>query len=34
MSIDVEVKDVKHLNRIIADLRGKPTVSGVTRVSG
>jgi GTP diphosphokinase / guanosine-3',5'-bis(diphosphate) 3'-diphosphatase len=34
MAIDVEVKDVKHLNRIIADLRSKPAVSGVTRVSG
>jgi len=34
MSIDVEVKDVKHLNRIIADLRSKPTVSRVTRVTG
>jgi guanosine-3',5'-bis(diphosphate) 3'-pyrophosphohydrolase len=34
MSIDVEVQDVKHLNRIIADLRSKPAVSGVVRVSG
>jgi guanosine-3',5'-bis(diphosphate) 3'-pyrophosphohydrolase len=34
MSIDVEVKDVKHLNRIIADLRSKQAVSAVTRVSG
>jgi len=34
MAIDVEVKDVKHLNRIIADLRGKQAVSAVTRVSG
>jgi (p)ppGpp synthase/HD superfamily hydrolase len=33
MVIDVEVKDVKHLNRIIAGLRTKPVVSGVTRVS-
>jgi guanosine-3',5'-bis(diphosphate) 3'-pyrophosphohydrolase len=34
MVIDIEVKDVKHLNRIIADLRSKPVVSGVARVSG
>ena len=34
MVIDVEVRDVKHLNRIIAELRGKPVVSGITRVSG
>jgi guanosine-3',5'-bis(diphosphate) 3'-pyrophosphohydrolase len=34
MVIDIEVKDVKHLNRIIADLRSKPVVSGVGRVSG
>ena len=34
MMIDVEVKDVKHLNRVLADLRSKPVVSGVTRVSG
>ncbi len=33
MSIDVEVHDVKHLNRIIADLRSKVPVSSVTRVS-
>ena len=34
MVIDVEVRDVKHLNRIIADLRAKPVVSGVARVNG
>jgi guanosine-3',5'-bis(diphosphate) 3'-pyrophosphohydrolase len=32
--IDVEVFDVKHLNRLIAQLRKRPVVSSVTRVSG
>jgi len=32
--IDVEVFDVKHLNRLIAQLRTRPVVSTVTRVSG
>ena len=31
--IDVEVFDVKHLNRLIAQLRTRPVVSTVTRVS-
>ena len=31
--IDVEVLDVKHLNRLIAQLRARPVVSDVTRVS-
>jgi guanosine-3',5'-bis(diphosphate) 3'-pyrophosphohydrolase len=31
--IDVEVFDVKHLNRLIAQLRARPVVSDVTRVS-
>ena len=30
--IDVEVVDVKHLNRLIAQLRARPVVSNVTRV--
>jgi len=34
MVIDIEVRDVKHLNRIMADLRGKPAVSSVVRASG
>jgi guanosine-3',5'-bis(diphosphate) 3'-pyrophosphohydrolase len=32
--IDVQVFDVKHLNRLIAQLRTKPVVSSVQRVSG
>jgi guanosine-3',5'-bis(diphosphate) 3'-pyrophosphohydrolase len=32
--IDVEVFDVKHLNRLIGQLRTRPVVSSVTRVSG
>jgi GTP diphosphokinase / guanosine-3',5'-bis(diphosphate) 3'-diphosphatase len=32
--IDVEVFDAKHLNRLIAQLRTRPVVSTVTRVSG
>ena len=32
--IDVEVFDIKHLNRLIAQLRTRPVVSGVQRVSG
>jgi (p)ppGpp synthase/HD superfamily hydrolase len=32
--IDVEVFDIKHLNRLIAQLRSRPVVSGVQRVSG
>ncbi|MEJ0013080.1 MAG: bifunctional (p)ppGpp synthetase/guanosine-3',5'-bis(diphosphate) 3'-pyrophosphohydrolase [Bauldia sp.] len=31
--IDVEVFDVKHLNRLIAQLKARPVVSSVTRVS-
>jgi guanosine-3',5'-bis(diphosphate) 3'-pyrophosphohydrolase len=32
--IDVEVVDVKHLNRLIAQIKARPVVSSVTRVSG
>jgi guanosine-3',5'-bis(diphosphate) 3'-pyrophosphohydrolase len=32
--IDVEVFDVKHLNRLIAQIKARPVVSNVTRVSG
>jgi guanosine-3',5'-bis(diphosphate) 3'-pyrophosphohydrolase len=32
--IDVEVVDVKHLNRLIAQLRTRPVVNSVARVSG
>ena len=32
MVIDVEVSDIKHLNRLIAQWRGRPVVSGVQRV--
>ncbi|MCA0423498.1 MAG: bifunctional (p)ppGpp synthetase/guanosine-3',5'-bis(diphosphate) 3'-pyrophosphohydrolase [Proteobacteria bacterium] len=34
MLIDIEVWDLKHLNAIIAELRGKPQVSMVERVNG
>jgi guanosine-3',5'-bis(diphosphate) 3'-pyrophosphohydrolase len=34
MVIDIEVQDVKQLNRIMADLRSKPAVSSVVRASG
>ncbi len=34
MIIDLEVWDLKHLNRIINQLRAKPNVSNVTRVNG
>ncbi|MTH97744.1 bifunctional (p)ppGpp synthetase/guanosine-3',5'-bis(diphosphate) 3'-pyrophosphohydrolase [Roseibium sp. RKSG952] len=34
MLIDLEVWDLKHLNRIINQLRSKPNVSAVTRVNG
>jgi guanosine-3',5'-bis(diphosphate) 3'-pyrophosphohydrolase len=34
IGIDVEVFDIKHLNRLIAQLRTRPVVSGVQRVSG
>ncbi len=34
MIIDLEVWDLKHLNRIINQLRAKPNVSSVTRVNG
>jgi guanosine-3',5'-bis(diphosphate) 3'-pyrophosphohydrolase len=34
MVIDLEVWDLKHLNRIINQLRSKPNVSSVTRVNG
>jgi guanosine-3',5'-bis(diphosphate) 3'-pyrophosphohydrolase len=33
MEIDVEVADVKHLNRLISQLRGRPVVGSVARVS-
>ncbi|HEY0439120.1 MAG TPA: bifunctional (p)ppGpp synthetase/guanosine-3',5'-bis(diphosphate) 3'-pyrophosphohydrolase [Xanthobacteraceae bacterium] len=34
MTIDLEVYDLKHLNGIIAQLRAKPVVANVERVSG
>jgi (p)ppGpp synthase/HD superfamily hydrolase len=34
MVIDVEVFDVKHLTRLVTQLRAKPVVSSVTRVNG
>ncbi len=34
MILDVEVADLKHLNGIISQLRGKPVVSKVERVNG
>lgn len=34
MMIDLEVWDLKHLNRIINQLRSKPNVSSVSRVNG
>lgn len=34
MVIDLEVWDLKHLNRIINQLRTKPNVSSVSRVNG
>ena len=33
MVIDIEVFDVKHLNRLIAQLRARPIVSSVARVN-
>jgi len=34
MVIDIEVFDLRHLNTIIADLKARDAVSGVTRVNG
>jgi GTP diphosphokinase / guanosine-3',5'-bis(diphosphate) 3'-diphosphatase len=34
MSIDVEVWDLKHLNAVLGELRGKPIVSRAERVNG
>ena len=34
MLVDIEVRDVKHLNNIIAALRGSPHVSKVERTHG
>jgi guanosine-3',5'-bis(diphosphate) 3'-pyrophosphohydrolase len=34
MTIDVEVKDLKHLNTVISHLRARPVVSKVERVNG
>jgi len=34
MIIDIEVADLKHLNGIISQLRGKPVVSKVERING
>jgi len=34
IQVDVEVFDVKHLNRLITQLRARPVVSSVTRVTG
>jgi guanosine-3',5'-bis(diphosphate) 3'-pyrophosphohydrolase len=33
MTIDLEVFDVKHLTRLIAELRARPAVSTATRVN-
>ena len=32
--IDLEVRDIQHLNAVLSQLRGKPVVSAVERVSG
>jgi (p)ppGpp synthase/HD superfamily hydrolase len=32
--VDVEVRDLKHLNAIVGDLRAKPMVSSVQRMNG
>ena len=34
MHIDVEVRDLKHLNKIISELRRTPVVSAVSRLNG
>jgi guanosine-3',5'-bis(diphosphate) 3'-pyrophosphohydrolase len=34
MEIELEVWDLKHLNRIVSQLRAKPVVSNVERVNG
>ena len=34
LDITLEVHDLKHLNEIMASLRGKPAVSGVNRKTG
>jgi guanosine-3',5'-bis(diphosphate) 3'-pyrophosphohydrolase len=34
MSFDLDVFDVKHLNRLLAQLRALPVVSSVTRFNG
>jgi GTP pyrophosphokinase len=34
MTVDLSVWDLKHLNSIIAELRGKPVVSSVERMLG
>ena len=34
MVIDVEVFDLKHLTRLISQLRARPVVSAVARVNG
>jgi GTP pyrophosphokinase len=34
LTIDIEVYDLKHLNGIVAQLRGKPVVSSAERVNG
>jgi (p)ppGpp synthase/HD superfamily hydrolase len=33
MQIEVEVWDLKHLNRILAELRRRPVVSAVVRIT-
>jgi hypothetical protein len=33
MTIDVEVFDIKHLNRLIAELRARPVVSAAQRIN-
>jgi GTP diphosphokinase / guanosine-3',5'-bis(diphosphate) 3'-diphosphatase len=34
MLIDLEVWDLKHLNRLLSQLKGNPSVSEVKRVHG
>ncbi|MBL4886636.1 MAG: bifunctional (p)ppGpp synthetase/guanosine-3',5'-bis(diphosphate) 3'-pyrophosphohydrolase [Planctomycetaceae bacterium] len=34
MTMNVGVRDLKHLNRIIAGIRALPIVSSITRISG
>jgi (p)ppGpp synthase/HD superfamily hydrolase len=34
LDVVVEVRDLKHLNRIMQDLRSKPLVNAVSRMTG